>query len=135
MTATNETFQAAWIAHLKSKTQITSLLPGGTGEEIREAEYQSDKWVYPCIRVGLDFIPSVEGCGPDDATVYIEIFSEEKSSKEAAHIAAVIYQLYHKVPFEQSGVKFSTVVVRKIDRPERSIYAWMAKVIIFCQGV
>lgn len=135
MTATIETFQAAWIASLKSKTQITNLLPNQNGEEIRESEYQSAEWVYPCIRVGLDFFPSVEGCGPEDATVHIEVFSEQKSSKEAAHIASTILELYHKRPFTQNGINFSTVVVRRIDRPERSIYAWMTKVVIFAQGV
>lgn len=132
MTVTAENVQSDWIASLKSKTQVTSLLDAGA-EEIREAEYQSTEFTYPNIRVGVDFIPSVEGCGPDDADVYIEIFSEEKTSKEALHIAGVIQTLYHKSNFSISGRRYSTIVVRKYSKPERSIYAWVTKVPIFVQ--
>lgn len=133
MTASQESVQADWIASLKSKPQITSLLVKGGAEEIRECEYQSTQFEYPNIRVGVDYMPSIEGCGPDDADVYIEIFSEEKSSKQASHIAGVIQNLYHKIPFSINGRRYSTVVVRKIIKQDRSIYAWVVKVPIFVQ--
>lgn len=131
--ATPEIFQSSWIASLQSHPEITSLLPNGTGEEVREAEYQSDKFVYPNIRVGLDFKPNQ--CGPDDADVLIEVFSEQKSSKEATHLASIIYNLYHKKPFQAAGVKWNTVIVKKVERSNRSIYAWTDKVYIFAQGI
>lgn len=132
MTATPETFQSAWIADLKAQPTIVSLLPGGTGDEIREAEWQGTDFDYPNVRVGLDFIPTE--CGPESADVLIEVFSDEKSSKDAAHIASIIYELYHKIPFTRNGVRFSTVIVKKVERPNRSIMAWNAKVHIFAQG-
>lgn len=136
MSSTPELFQAGWIADLKSRPTVIALLPNGTGEEIRECEYQSDKFVYPNIRVGIDYMPSINGCGPDDADVTIEIFSEEKSTKQAVHIASVIQGLYNKIPFTApNGVKFSTVWVKKIDKPQRSIYAWVTTMKIFVQGV
>lgn len=131
MTATPETFKAAWIANLKSKPTLVALV----GEEIREVEYQSTDWVYPCIRVAVGFKPSINRCGPDDGEVDLEVYSAEKSSKEAAHIASEIFTLYHGHPFEQSGIKFSTVIVREVTKPERSIFAWMVNVKIFTQGV
>jgi len=135
MTATSENVQTDWIASLKSKPTVTTLLINGGANEVRECEWQGDKFQYPNIRVGIDFMPSIEGCGPDDADVYIEVFSAEKSSKECAHIASTIVPLYHKIPFEINGRRYSTVVVRKVPKPERSIYAWVTKIHIFAQVV
>lgn len=132
MTVTAEDVQKDWIASLKSKTAITALLANGA-EEVRECEYQSDKFNYSNIRVGVDFLPAVQGCGPDDADVYIEVFSDEKSSKEARHIASLIQTAYHKVPFSINGRRYSTVVVKRIHKPDRSIMAWVVKVPIFVQ--
>ena len=137
MTATPLSFQEAWIADLKTYSAVFN---SGTSTnpfplEIRETEWQGTDFTYPNIRVSLDFMPSINGCGPDDADVYIEVFSEEKSSKEATTIASMIVGLYHKHPFTSGGVDFSTVVVRKASAPERSIYAWVSKVHIYCKGV
>lgn len=134
MTATPLTFQEAWIADLKSRPEITAL-HANFPAEIRETEYQSTEFTYPSIRVSLDFKPSIEGCGPEDADVYLEVFSEEKSSKQATTIGSTIYELYHKIPFTSNGIRFSTVIVREVSKPDRSIYAWLSKIHIFCQGV
>lgn len=133
-TATPLLFQEAWIADLKSRPEITAIHPNFP-VEIREAEYQSDNFTYPNIRVSLDFMPSIEGCGPDDADIYIDVYSEEKSSKQAITISSVILQLYHKHPFTSNGIHFSTVVVRKVEKSDRTIYAWDSRVHIFCQGI
>lgn len=132
MTATPLTFQEAWIASLKAQPTFSS---GTFPTEIREAEWQGTEFVYPNIRVSLDFMPSVNGCGPDAADVYIDVYAEDKSSKLASTISSAIFSLYHKIPFISNGIKFSTVVVRKVSAPERSIYGWMSRIHIFCEGV
>jgi len=129
--ASDETFKASWIASLKSKTSITTLV----GDEIREIEYQATDWIYPNIRVSVEFMPSINRCGPNDANITIECYSAEKSSKQSAHIASVVQQLYHGHPFTSVGIMFNTVIVRKVHNPDRSIFAWMTKVDIFCQGI
>lgn len=131
MTATPTTFREAWIADLKSKPTLVALV----GEEIRETEYQSTDWAYPNIRVAVAFKPSINRCGPDDGDVELEVYSAEKSSKQATDIASEIYSLYHGKPFEAYGVRFSTVIVREVSKPDRSIFAWMVKVTIFAQGI
>ena len=128
-------FTEAWIADLKSRASLTSLLVNGGAEEIREAEWQGTDFQYPNIRVSLDFMPPIEGCGPIDADVYLEVFSAEKSSKQATIIASKIVELYHKRPFISNTIHFSTVAVRKVEKPNRSIYAWVSTVHIFCQGI
>lgn len=132
--ASEETVKAAWIASLKSQPTLTALLlsPGST--EIRETQWQGSDFDYPAIRVAVDFMPSINRCGPDNSDVTIEIFSAEKSSKQAVHIASVIQGLYHGHTFKASGLMFNTVIVRKVHKAQRSIYAWIAKMDIFCQG-
>ena len=129
--ATDETFKTAWIESLKGQASLVALV----GNEIREIEYQATDWIYPNIRVAVEFIPSINRCGPDDANITIECYSAEKSSKQSAHIASVVQQLYHGHPFTSMGIMFNTVIVRKVHKPVRSIFAWMTQVDIFCQGV
>ena len=133
MTATPETFKAAWIADLKANPlMIAPILP----EEVREIEYQSTDWVYPAIRIAVEFRPSSIYCGPDDADIEIQVWSAQKSSKQSVHIASMIFEHYHGHPFSRGGIRFSTVVVRKVEKPDNSIpTAWVTKVHIFCQGV
>ena len=132
MAKDGETVQANIITYLKSKTVVTSLLSTGA-QEIREAEWQGEDFSYPNIRIGVDFMPAIEGCGPDDADITIDSFSAEKSSKQASHISAALKALLHKHPFQVGGMTFSTVVVRRVGRPERTIYGWMSQIDLFVQ--
>lgn len=131
MTATPETFKAAWIEDLKEKPTVVAIV----GNEIRENEYQASDWVYPCIRVSLSFKPAINRCFPNDGDVDIDIYSAEKSSKQAAHLASLVYELYHGHPFESAGIRFSTVIVREVTKPDRSVFAWVTTVKVFCQGI
>jgi len=131
MTMNKETCKAAWIANLKTRTNITVIV----GDEIRELDYQATDWTYPCIRLDVDYKPSINGCGPDDAYINIICYSAEKSSKESTHLASLIEDTYHKINFKQDGHMFSTVVVQDVGKSTRSIFAWETPVTIFCQGV
>lgn len=119
-----ETVQSAWISYLKSLPQVTALLINGGADEIRETQWQGDVFRYPNIRVQVDYMPSILNCGPDDIDVFIEIFSEQKSSKEVAHIAAVLTGLLRRVQFSQNGLKFPMVEIEKIEHPVRDELAW-----------
>jgi hypothetical protein len=132
MTATSETFKTAWIADLKEQVSIITPVPV---DEVKEFEYQSTDWTYPCIRVAVEFIPSSNYCGPDDANIEIEVYSEQKSSKQSVHIASMIQAHYHGHPFTQGPTRFNTVVVRKVEKPNRDVPAWVTRVHIFCQGI
>lgn len=127
-----ETCKAAWIANLKAQPTVVPLF---ATDEIREIEYQASDWVYPSARVAVTFRPSLNRCGPDDADVEITCYSAEKSSKQSVHAASIIEDLYHGRTFSQSGVRFSTIIVREVTKPNRSIYAWETTVKIFCQGI
>lgn len=120
--ADQETTKAAWIAYLKTKTALVALL--NSSLQIKELQWQGDEFLYPAVRVSVDYMPSINGCGPDDILVDIDIFSEEKSSKQAVHIGAVLQGILQKKPFTQNGLKFSMVWVEKIDKPVRDPLAW-----------
>src|SRR5688572_13842075 len=123
MTATPTKFREAWIADLKAQPTVVAAVGGA--DRIKENEYQSTDWVYPAIRVSLEFLPAAIYCGPDRANVEIDCYSEQKSSKQSSDIASIIYELYHGKPFEINGIRFSTVVVKSVEKPERSIFAWL----------
>ena len=118
--------QAAMLAYLKSKPIVTSLLANNS--QVKELQWQGDEFLYPAIRISVDFYPSLPPCNPEKAEVYIDVFSEQKSSNEASLIAAALKDLLHEHPFTYNGVKFPVVVVEKVNRPERSIYAWQSTV-------
>lgn len=133
MNATNETVKSSWIASLKSQPTLLPLLTS-TPEEIREAQFQGSDFVYPAVRVSVDFRPSINRCGPDNADIEIICFSDQKSSKQSVHLASVIQDLYHGHTFKSNGMMFNTVIVRDVSKPNRSIYAWETTVKIYCQG-
>jgi hypothetical protein len=124
---TGNDIQAAWIAHMKSKTVITSLL--ANAGQIKELQWQGADFVYPAVRFSVTLMPAVNRC-LDTAEIVIDIFSEQKSSDQASTIAGAIQTLYHGHPFEQGGTKFPIVIVSKVNAPERSIYGWNSKVSI-----
>jgi len=115
---TNETATEAWIAYLKSQTSVVALLSSSL--QIKELEYQGDGFVYPGIRVSLDFMPGEDLCFPDGMTVYLDTFSEQKSSKEAVHITAVLLTVLRNLSsFTQNGIKFFMIHTLKVTRPNR----------------
>lgn len=122
---TGNSVQALWITNMKSKIQLTSLLASGT--QIKEEQWQGTIFEYPAVRFSIDFMPGINGC-LDEAEIEITVYSAQKSSDEASTIAGVIQQLYHRLPFKQGGVQFPTIIVKKVHKPMRSIYAWESKV-------
>jgi hypothetical protein len=128
MMVDTETLQASWIAYLKSQPSLVALLDSSL--EIKEYEYQADHFKYPGVRVSVDHFPSVISCNPDNIDVFIDVFSEEKSSKQAAHIAAVLTSILQKHVFTQNGIKYSMVWVKEVKRPVRDIYAWKSCLLI-----
>lgn len=127
---TGNDVQAAIIASMKGKSSITSLLSGSS--DIKEMQWQGTDFVYPAVRVNVTMLPAVNGC-LDTAEVSIEVYSEQKSSDQASTIAGAIYTSYHRHPFKQNGIQFPTVVVTRIDAPERSIYAWVSRIALKVQ--
>lgn len=140
---TSDEIRAAMLSYLKSKTSVTSLLGGGA-VALKESKWQGSDFVYPAIRLSMDLMPSINGCGPDVADFVIETFSEEKSSLQADTISGVMAELLHKHPFSATiqlpsqspaTLKFPIVVVRKVEKAERSIYAWVSKIQLHTQVV
>ena len=121
-----ETLQEAWIAYLKAQPTVVNLLTNGGANEIKETQWQGDTFSYPAIRIYIDEMPNVVTCSPETIEVYIDVFSEQKSSKEARHITAALEALLKKTQFSQNGIKFPMVWTKKVIHPKRDIYSWRA---------
>ncbi len=122
--------KADWIANLKTRTTLVAIV----GKEIRECDYQATDWVYPCVRLDVDFKPSINGCGPDDAYIDIYCYTDQKSSNQSEQIASLIEDIYHKINFKQGGHMYITNAVTNVSKSNRSIYAWETMVSIHAQG-
>ena len=126
-TMTSYGVQKALIGYYKTQPQILAFLVSGT-QQIREGQFQGVDFIYPAIRVYVDAYPSINGCGPDRVMMYTEVFSEQKSSREAKLIASTISSLLHKSIITSQGLKFSMIRIVEEHAAIRSIYAWMAKI-------
>lgn len=139
---TSDEVRAGLLAYFKSKSNITSLL--ASSGSIKEAQWQGVDFVYPAIRISVDFIPSINGCGPDKAEFVVESFSEEKSSLQVETISAAMETLLHKHPFSvtitlpghsPTVIKFPIVVVTRVLKAERSIFGWRSQIDLTTQVV
>lgn len=108
---TNTEQREAWVQYLKSQATVTNLLFDPT--EIRESSWKGEIFTYPNIRVrAINVIPHINpACAQTVGNIALEIFSEEKSSKQADEIAGVIANFLHGKKFTASGIKFWAIVV------------------------
>lgn len=108
---TNTEHREAWVQYLKSQASITGLLLDPN--EIREASWKGELFTYPNIRVrAINVVPHINReCAQTTGTIAIDVFSEEKSSKQADVIAGAIANYIHGRTFSSSGIQFWMVTV------------------------
>jgi hypothetical protein len=102
----NDQIQAALVAYLKGKTDITDL----TGvDEIREDQWQGTNFSYPNVRVRMISNRPVGGkdCPLQTITVSFMVFSEDASSLEAEQIAGIINNTLNDITFISNGIMVS----------------------------
>lgn len=125
----NADIQGGWIAEIKSRTNITSLVPSA---EVREDLWKGERFSFPNIRVKLgDLVPT--GQNPDCRTyrspVSIQVYTEQKSSRTTDEIAGVIATEFIGKSFTSNGVRFYGIVLESLspaDVPESDVNSWMA---------
>ena len=101
----NNTIQAAFVAYLKSKIALTSVL--ANANEIRENTWKGTEFKYPNVRVDLtDNKPGDIGC-PQGIGVTLQVFSEKPSSLEADDIAGIIVDILHGIQFKQGTLNIA----------------------------
>lgn len=106
----NNTVQQAWIDNLQADADVLAL-SSNFPTEIREQDWQGEKFTYPNIRVMCEV---TGGECIDDVFAIISCFSEQKSSKEAQNIAGTIALGWHNSSFTQNGVRISAVRTKTI---------------------
>ena len=119
----------AWVQYLKSQVAITGLLDDPN--EIRESSWKGEIFTYPNIRVrAINVLPHINPeCAQTMGNVAIEVFSEEKSSKQADEIAGTIANFIHGKKFTSSGIKFwATTVTDLVAAVAESDTVWRAEI-------
>lgn len=121
----NNDVQKAILSWMKANGTILALLTDTN--EIREENWQGEKFSYPNIRIMAEVTPSPE-CGPDTAFIRITSFSEQKSSRESGNMAGTIAQQIHNKTFTSESVRFCSLVVLRVPRSEQEDGIWAAEV-------
>lgn len=127
----NSQIQTAWITKLKANTNITVLV---SSTEIREDLWKGTDFVYPNIRVKLgDLVPTSRNtdCQTYRSPVSIQVYIEQKSSKQADNIAGTIATEFVGSSFTSGGVRVYGITLESLspaDVPESDPNSWMSSV-------
>lgn len=97
----NEQYKTALIEYIKELPNLTARVPA---VEMREAQWQGETFTYPNIRVRvLDNRKFGSSCH-HTLTVGLQVFSEQKSSKEADEISGIIGRELNDKSFARNGI-------------------------------
>lgn len=127
----NSQIQQAWITKLKATTTVTALV---SSTEIREDLWKGTDFVYPNIRVKLGpLTPTANNpdCNTYRSTATIQVYIEQKSSKQADDIAGVVATAFVGKSFTVNGVKVYGITLESLipaDTPESDVNSWMSSV-------
>lgn len=96
--------QKALIARFKLKAALLVV----TSDEIRESQWQGDKFSYPNIRIPRPSVyPYRKGCGLMIANFDVLVHSSLASSQESQDIASRITTTFHDTRFTSLSVRFT----------------------------
>lgn len=127
----NSDIQEAWISKLKADRLSTDSV---TTDEIREDSWKGTDFIYPNIRVKMGLLtPQVNAkpCQIFHSLVSIQVFSAEKSSKQANDMAGIIATRYWGRNFSSEGVRFVNVALDSLapaEVPENNEEVWVSSV-------
>lgn len=127
----NAQIQGGWIAEIKEKTSITTLVPAA---EVREDSWKGTKFTYPNIRVKLgNLVPTAmnPNCNTYKSPVSIQVFGEQKSSKTTDEIAGAIATEFIGKTFTNNSVRVYGITLESLnpaDALEDDPNSWMASV-------
>lgn len=110
----NSQVQEAWITKSKANTNITAQV---SAAEVREDSWKGTDFAYPNIRVKMgDLTPAARNadCNTFHSMVSIQVFGEQKSSKQTDDIAGVIATEYVGTTFTINGVRVYGITLESL---------------------
>jgi hypothetical protein len=126
----NDQIQAAIVAYLKGKSDITDQLNDGA-EEIREDSWQGRDFTYPNIRVRLiSNEPQPKQCDLHSVSFSCMVFSEDASSQQSDRIAGIINDTLHDKSFQSNNISFSARTTSLVPAIRISERTWRAETIL-----
>lgn len=115
------------VSWLLANSTVTSTL--NDINEIREMDWQGEKFTYPNIRVTSSVSPNE--CEFSDVDGTISFFSEEKSSRQSIKAQGIIAKQLHKKNFISEGVRMSAILITQLpDAVQVEEDIWKADVIL-----
>jgi hypothetical protein len=126
----NDQIQAAWVAYLKANATILAQLLDN--DEIREDNWQGDKFTYPNIRVRVVSNTPQAGrdCNLHDVVIGTLAFSEDASSQQADTIAGIIMTELHDKQFTSNGIAFGVRTTDLIPAVRQDERTWRSEAIM-----
>ena len=120
-----ESLQETVLAKLKTLGSLVVIV----GEEIREDDYQSANFTYPCVRVGLgEVLPASPECDNQERVLLpLRVFSKEPSSKQTLQIVDILTGGLKGVTLHSARIGTTTLRLARIAPPRRvETNAWEA---------
>ena len=125
----NDLIQGALIDYLKTKANVTDLLPDAASTEIRENQWQGREFDYPNIRLRLISNIPRDDCNKTDITLSWEVRSEEASSAEADKMCGKIHvELFNK-SFTQNDLHFSLWTTNQVPAIREDTRTWRSELL------
>jgi hypothetical protein len=121
----NVDMRSSLVAWLKANSAIVATLKDPL--EIRELDWQGEKFTYPNIRVTCAGI--FRECW-NDVNGTISYFSEQKSSKQALVAQGIIARQLHLNNFTQGNIRFFSAIVSSLPDAVQVDGIWRADVIL-----
>jgi len=126
----NDQIQAAIVAYVKGKSDITSQLTDGA-EEVREDFWQGREFTYPNVRVRLiSNEPQDPECSLHSVSLSLLVFSEDPSSQQADKIAGIINNTLHGKSFSSNNISFSMRATNLVPAIRISERVWRAEALM-----
>jgi len=126
----NDLVQGALVDYLKTKSDVTDLLPSASSDEIREDQWQGREFDYPNIRCRLISNIIDELCNKAAITLSWEVYSEEASSYEADKICGKIRTVLHSKSFSSNDLHFNLRATNLVPAVRRDEKTWRAEVLM-----
>lgn len=116
------------VTKIKSLVSVTDLL--ASVDEVRESQWQGTSFEYPNVRISLDTISPIAICNTSTGLAYLQVFSEDASSREANSISCELQDELHNKSFVSGPVRFNTIVTGVVPAIRVDERTWRSEVIL-----
>ena len=120
--------KAGLVTKIKSLVSVTDLL--ASVDEVRESQWQGTSFEYPNIRIDLDTLSPIAICNSYTGLAYLQVYSEDASSREANAITCELRDELHNKSFVRNSIRFNTIVTGLVPAIRVDERTWRSEVVL-----